>query len=72
MDMHRTTVEIDTEALREAETALGTTSIKDTVNAALREVGRRDALARAAQYVLEGALHLPDEHMLAQWREPRS
>ena len=72
MSFHKTTIEIDTEALATAERALGTRSIKDTVNGALRDVARRDALSRAAQYVLDGELHVPDESELASWREPRS
>lgn len=69
---HKTTVEIDMEELRNAESALGTHGIKDTVNRALAEVNRRAALARAAEYVLAGELHLPDEATWAAWREPRS
>jgi Arc/MetJ family transcription regulator len=72
MSFHKTTVEIDIDALRAAETILRTSSIKETVNEALRVVARRDALARAAQYVLDGSLQLPDEETLARWREPRS
>jgi Arc/MetJ family transcription regulator len=71
MIFHKTTVEIDTEALSAAERALGTRSIKDTVNGALREVARREALDQAALYVGSGKLHLPDEATLASWREPR-
>jgi Arc/MetJ family transcription regulator len=71
MGFHKTTVEIDTAALLEAETALGTSSIKETVNEALRAVARRAALEQAAQYVLRGELHVPDDETLAGWREPR-
>ena len=72
MSFHKTTVEIDTEALAKAEIALGTNGIKETVNRALAEVNRRDALGRAAQYVEDGQLHVPDERALAAWRAPRS
>ena len=72
MTYHKTTVEIDTEALAKAEIALGTNGIKDTVNGALREVYRRDALEKAARYVLAGEFHVPEETTLAEWREPRS
>jgi hypothetical protein len=58
--------------LRRAEDVLGTTGIKETVNRALAEVNRRAALARAAEYVLAGDLHLPDEATWAAWREPRA
>ena len=71
MSFHKTTVEIDTDALAIAELVLGTRGIKETVNSALREVARRDALEQAARYVLDGSLHLPDESTLTAWREPR-
>lgn len=72
MPYHKTTVEIDTDELRKAEKILGTSGIKETVNRALQEVTRRASLEAAAQYVLTGRLHLPDEATLAAWREPRS
>jgi hypothetical protein len=59
------------DALSAAETVLGTRGIKATVNRALEEVARRGALERAAEYVLAGKLHLPDEETWAAWREPR-
>ena len=71
MPYHKTTVEIDTDALSSAEAILGTRGIKETVNRALEEVARRAALERAAAYVLAGSLHLPDEETWAAWREPR-
>jgi Arc/MetJ family transcription regulator len=45
MQMARTTVDIDQRALDAAQTELGTKGLSATVNAALREVGRRRALA---------------------------
>ncbi len=57
--MHKTTVEIDLNQLREAEANLGTQGFKDTINRALAEVNRRAALKRAAEYVAEGRLHTP-------------
>jgi Arc/MetJ family transcription regulator len=72
MSYHKTTVEIDTEALAAAETALGTRGIKETVNRALAEAGRRAALEHAAQYVATGKLRLPDESIWSAWREPRT
>ena len=41
MVMVKTPIEIDEEALRTAAQVLGTKTKKDTVNAALREVGQR-------------------------------
>jgi hypothetical protein len=72
MGYQKTTVEIDIEQLRTAQEHLHTRGVKDTVNAALREINRRAALAGAADYVLEGKLHVPDDEAWASWREPRS
>ncbi|HTD09151.1 MAG TPA: hypothetical protein VK680_09700 [Solirubrobacteraceae bacterium] len=43
--MSRTTVDVDLGALEAARVELGTEGVSATVNAALREVGRRRALA---------------------------
>lgn len=45
MRMTRTTVDVDNRALEAARLELGTHGVSATVNAALREVGRRRALA---------------------------
>jgi Arc/MetJ family transcription regulator len=45
MQMPRTTVDIDQHALDAARVELGTKGLSATVNAALREVARRRALA---------------------------
>lgn len=45
MRMSRTTVDVDERALALAQEVLGTTGLSATVNAALREVGRRQVLA---------------------------
>lgn len=45
MHMTRTTVDIDQRALDAAQSELGTKGLSTTVNAALREVARRRALA---------------------------
>jgi hypothetical protein len=45
MPMTRTTVDIDRHAFDAARVELGTEGLSVTVNAALREVGRRRALA---------------------------
>lgn len=47
MAMVKTPVEIDEDALRVAAEVLGTKTKKDTVNAALREVGQRLVRMRA-------------------------
>jgi hypothetical protein len=43
--MTRTTVDVDRRALEAARIELGTRGLSATINAALREVGRRRALA---------------------------
>ena len=45
MLVSRTTVDVDPRALEAARLELGTKGVSATVNAALREVGRRRALA---------------------------
>jgi Arc/MetJ family transcription regulator len=45
MRMPRTTIDIDAQALEMARAELGTTGQSATVNAALRDVARRGALA---------------------------
>lgn len=72
MNYQKTTVEIDVEELEKAQESLQTHGIKETVNAALKEVNRRAALKEAAAYVLSGSMHVPDEETWAGWREPRS
>lgn len=44
----KTTIEIDEKALKEAQRALGTTTIKGTVNASLKEVVRQRQLQALA------------------------
>lgn len=70
--MHKTTVEIDREAIAEAERNLGTRGYKETINRALGEVNRRAALARGAKYLREGRQHLPEPGGWAALREPRT
>jgi Arc/MetJ family transcription regulator len=45
MRMSRTTVDVDEQALEMARAELGTTGLSATINAALRDVARRRALA---------------------------
>lgn len=71
MSYQKTTVEIDVQALERAREILRTHGIKETVNAALREVNRRASLEEAAAYVLAGRMRVPDEETWTGWREPR-
>lgn len=70
--MHKTTIEVDLDELREAERNLGTEGFKETVNSALREVNRRAALKRGAQYLREGRLSVPTMAELRRMRANRS
>jgi Arc/MetJ family transcription regulator len=66
----RTLVEIDPDLLDAAKAALGTTTIKDTVDRALREVVRAQVTAEHLHDMrsLEG-LDLDDPEVMAQaWR----
>ncbi|MER7770328.1 type II toxin-antitoxin system VapB family antitoxin [Kitasatospora sp. NPDC096140] len=68
--MSRTVIDLDDEALADAARYLGTTTKKDTVNAALREIAdrrrRAAALARMREMAAEGEIDFstigyPDE-----------
>ncbi|MEV5741247.1 type II toxin-antitoxin system VapB family antitoxin [Microbispora rosea] len=58
--MTKTLIDLDDEALAEAAKLLGTSSKKDTVNAALREIvdrrRRAAAIARMREMVTEGEI----------------
>jgi Arc/MetJ family transcription regulator len=68
----RTTVDLDLDALEQARDSLGTRTTRDTVNTALREVGRRAALVRAAALIEQGGLGIPDPDELRALRRARS
>jgi hypothetical protein len=67
----KTTIDVDRAAARDAAKVLGTRSLKDTVNAALREVqaaARRRALAAR---IRDRSLPVPTPAELARLRAPR-
>ena len=69
-NVRKTTLEIDDEVLEDARRILGTRGIKDTVDAALREVRVQDARRRLIEQLrsLDG-LDLGDpEVMQSAWR----
>jgi Arc/MetJ family transcription regulator len=66
----RTTVELDMTELDAAKEILGTGTIRDTVNTALREVTRRVALAKAAAAIEHGIFDIVDPDELAELRRP--
>ncbi len=61
--VHRTTVDIELDALEEAKVVLGTSGYRDTINGALREVARIQKLRRLADRIRSGDLDLlaPEE-----------
>jgi Arc/MetJ family transcription regulator len=66
--IHRTTIDLDLDLLEEARELLGTTTIRETVDKALRDVRRRAALRRLADRVREGKLGAPTPDELAEMR----
>ena len=68
--MAKTLIEIDDEYLAAAQQALGTTTKKDTVNAALREVAALAARRRDLHRLTSGGLpDLEDEDVMrAAWQ----
>jgi Arc/MetJ family transcription regulator len=69
--VQKTTVEIDMTELDAAREILGTSTIRDTVNTALREVTRRVALARTAMLIEQGAFDVVDPEELTELRRSR-
>lgn len=66
--MKRMTFNADADLLQQAQKVLGTVTATDTINTALAEVVRRDAVSGLAD------LHLPDltPEMLRELRKPRT
>jgi Arc/MetJ family transcription regulator len=66
----RTTVELDQEALERAREVLGTKTIRETIDRALREVQRFHALRRGADLIRAGSLDLVTPGDLVDLRTP--
>lgn len=64
--MAKTVIDLDEEALRDAAKELGTKTKKDTVNAALAEIGARARRERALAELIE----LDEEGAFDKAREP--
>lgn len=62
--MRRTTLDVDDELLRAAQQALGTTGLKDTVDAAMRQAVRRAKLAELARASVAGELYDRDPELV--------
>ena len=69
--VQRTTVDLDMTELDAAKSVLGTSTIRDTVNGALRDVARRAALRNPAAMIEQGAFEVVDPEELAELRRPR-
>ena len=68
--MRKTSVVIDDELVARVRILLGTSSIRETIDEALREVERRDARRREVQALIEmGGLDLCDPVVMSKaWR----
>ena len=64
-------MEIDFDALERAQTLLGTTTMRETIDKALREVDRRARLRHAADLIRRGELNIGTPEDLAELRKPR-
>lgn len=67
----KTTIDIDKDLAAEAAALLGTTTLKATVDAALREVVDAEYRRRLAERVRSGTLPVPTLEELAAMRAPR-
>jgi Arc/MetJ family transcription regulator len=65
----KTTIEIDRHLLRQAQKALGTDTIKGTVEASLRTVIRKDQLQKLADALGTMRLDLTSEQLRQQRRK---
>ena len=70
VSVRRTSVEVDFDQLAAAKVALGTVTIRETIDAALRQVNRRAELARVADLVASGTLEFLTPEELAELRRP--
>ncbi len=67
----RTTVDLDLDELEAAKGILMTTTARDTINTALREVNRQAALRRAASLIRAGGLNIVQPEDLPVLRRTR-
>jgi Arc/MetJ family transcription regulator len=66
--MTMTAIDLDDRLLMRAREILGTTTKKDTVNTALREVVRRDAADRLLVTMASDVIEIRDHHILRHER----
>lgn len=67
----KTTVDVDRDLARAVAAILGTTTLKGTVNAALREVRAAEMRRRLAERVRNGTLPVPTRDELRRMRAPQ-
>lgn len=67
----KTTIDIDRAAADEAAEILGTKTLKDTVDAALREVVSAELRRQLAEEVLAGMLSVPTPEEVARSKAPK-
>jgi Arc/MetJ family transcription regulator len=67
----KTTVDVDRELADAAAKVLGTHTLKETVNGALREIVRAEGRRRLAARVRNGTLPVPTPEELARLRAPQ-
>ena len=68
----KTTIDIDRAAADEAAAILGTKTLKDTVDAALRAVASAELRRQLAEEILAGTLPVPTLEELEQWKRPKA
>ena len=68
--MRKTSVEIDDKLIDQVRVLLGTSSIKETIDSALREILRREARRQEIEALVNmDGLELSDENVMASaWR----
>lgn len=67
----KTSIFIDREAAAEAAQILGTTTLRDTVDAALREVVSAELRRQLAEEILAGTLSVPTPEEAARAKLPK-
>ena len=67
----KTTIDIDREAADEAAEILGTRTLKDTVDAALREVVSAELRRQLAEEILAGSLPVPTPEEVERSKRPK-
>jgi Arc/MetJ family transcription regulator len=71
MAVRKTTIEIDEDLIEEVRSVFGTEGINDTIDAALQDVRRREAIKRFTRFLDEvGDDILSSDTAAQRWRGP--